>query len=88
MINLKINGIDVAVDRGTTLLEAAEGYRAREVNGAIGEASQFDLVWAWIRPSKLRFPESTEHTFKSPVSIASAIGSVRGPELPIQVVQP
>ncbi|AXI48939.1 FtsH protease activity modulator HflK [Sulfitobacter sp. SK012] len=27
-----------------TLLEAAEGYRAREVNGAIGEASQFEAV--------------------------------------------
>ncbi|MEH6740202.1 MAG: HflK protein, partial [Sulfitobacter sp.] len=26
------------------LLEAAEGYRAREVNGAIGEASRFEAV--------------------------------------------
>ncbi len=28
------------------LLEAAEGYRAREVNGAIGEASRFEAVLA------------------------------------------
>lgn len=38
----------VAEARGESakLLEAAEGYRAREVNGAIGEASRFEAVLA------------------------------------------
>ena len=41
-----------------------------------------------MRPSKLRLPESTAATTRSPVVTASAIGSGSGPELPMQVVQP
>src|SRR5918999_6085281 len=41
-----------------------------------------------MRPSKLRLPDSTETTARSCSSIASAIGSGRGPELPMHVVQP
>ncbi len=42
----------------------------------------------WMRPSKLRLPESTE-TAASPFSlIAAEISGASGPELPMQVVQP
>ena len=43
---------------------------------------------AWTRASKLRLPERTLATTRSwPVTSASSRGS-RGPELPMQVVQP
>ena len=42
----------------------------------------------WMRPSKLRFPDSTAHTARSPLSTASATPGRSGPELPMQVVQP
>src|SRR5271169_6525401 len=41
-----------------------------------------------MRPSKLRFPDSTETTARSPSPTALEIGSGSGPELPMQVVQP
>src|SRR5271168_525479 len=41
-----------------------------------------------MRPSKLRFPDSTETTARSPSPMASEIGSGSGPELPMQVVHP
>jgi hypothetical protein len=41
-----------------------------------------------MRASKLRFPESTEQTTSSPSVTAFEIGSDRGPEFPMQVVQP
>ena len=43
---------------------------------------------AWIRPSKLRLPDSTEQTDRLPSAIAADTGSGNGPELPIQVAQP
>ena len=42
----------------------------------------------WIRPSKLRFPDSTEHTARCPAPTASGTPGRSGPELPMQVVQP
>src|SRR5687767_15416411 len=41
-----------------------------------------------IRPSKLRFPESTEQATSPPLAMASEICCGSGPELPMQVVQP
>jgi hypothetical protein len=41
-----------------------------------------------MRPSKLRLPLSTDATIRSPLVMASAMGSGSGPELPMQVVQP
>jgi hypothetical protein len=41
-----------------------------------------------MRPSKLRLPESTEHTVSPSASIAAEISSGSGPEFPMQVVQP
>jgi hypothetical protein len=41
-----------------------------------------------MRPSKLRLPESTAAATRPFSSIAVAIGSASGPELPMQVVQP
>src|SRR5438477_11365540 len=41
-----------------------------------------------MRPSKLRFPDSTDTTARSASLTAVEIGSGRGPELPMQVVQP
>ena len=41
-----------------------------------------------MRPSKLRFPERTEQTTRSPSATAAEISSASGPELPMQVVQP
>src|SRR4030067_310395 len=41
-----------------------------------------------MRPSKFRFPERTETATRFPFRIPSAIGSGRGPEFPMQVVQP
>src|SRR4029079_4051184 len=41
-----------------------------------------------MRPSKLRFPDSTAHTVRSRSAIAREISSGSGPELPMQVVQP
>ena len=45
-------------------------------------------VSAWMRPSKLRLPESTEHTVRSLSWMAALISGASGPELPMQVVQP
>ena len=42
----------------------------------------------WIRPSKLRFPESTDTTDSSCSCTASERPLSNGPELPMQVVQP
>ena len=42
----------------------------------------------WMRPSKLRFPESTAETTSPFSSTARLTGSGSGPELPMQVVQP
>ncbi len=42
----------------------------------------------WIRPSKLRLPDSTAATASSLASMAPAMASSSGPELPMQVVQP
>jgi hypothetical protein len=42
----------------------------------------------WIRASKFRLPDSTEQTTSSPIRTAFEIGSGRGPELPMHVVQP
>jgi hypothetical protein len=41
-----------------------------------------------MRPSKLRFPESTDTTTRLPSLIAFETGSGSGPLLPMQVVQP
>src|SRR4051812_4623225 len=41
-----------------------------------------------MRPSKLRLPDSTLATTRSPASIASDTGWGGGPELPMHVVQP
>src|SRR5437588_7860129 len=41
-----------------------------------------------MRPSKLRFPDSTETTARSWSCTACEIASGRGPELPMHVVQP
>src|SRR5687768_10734932 len=41
-----------------------------------------------MRPSKLRFPESTDATTSLFSSMTFAIGSGSGPELPMHVVQP
>src|SRR4249920_162369 len=41
-----------------------------------------------MRPSKLRFPDSTEAATMSCSLIAAEISAGSGPELPIQVVQP
>jgi hypothetical protein len=41
-----------------------------------------------IRPSKLRFPDSTETTAMSLSFTASLIAGGSGPEFPMQVVQP
>src|SRR5215212_6667905 len=41
-----------------------------------------------MRPSKLRLPDSTETTARSPCSIAAETSSGSGPELPMHVVQP
>jgi hypothetical protein len=40
------------------------------------------------RPSKLRLPDSTEPTVRSPSLIALETSGRSGPELPMQVVQP
>jgi hypothetical protein len=42
----------------------------------------------WMRPSKLRLPDSTEHTERSASVIASEISGASGPEFPMHVVQP
>src|SRR5512134_1308225 len=41
-----------------------------------------------MRPSKLRLPDNTAATVSWPSSMALDTGSGRGPELPMQVVQP
>jgi hypothetical protein len=41
-----------------------------------------------MRASKLRLPESTAQTTRSPSPTASEIGSGSGPEFPMHVVQP
>ena len=43
---------------------------------------------ACTRPSKFRLPESTEQATRSPSATAWEICAGRGPEFPMQVVQP
>jgi hypothetical protein len=45
-------------------------------------------TWGFTRPSKLRLPLSTLATTRSCFLTVSATTSGRGPELPMQVVQP
>ena len=42
----------------------------------------------WMRPSKLRLPDSTDAHREVGRSIASEIAGSSGPELPMHVVQP
>ena len=53
-----------------------------------GEVRKFIWHSAWIRPSKLRLPDSTEHTVRSCSVTAALTAGISGPELPMQVVQP
>jgi len=53
-----------------------------------GEVRKFILVSGWIRPSKLRLPDSTEHTVKSCSFTAALTAGMSGPEFPMHVVQP
>ena len=53
-----------------------------------GDAKKFILTCGWMRPSKLRLPESTEQATTSLFCSAVAISSGNGPELPMHVVQP
>src|SRR5271167_1324098 len=53
-----------------------------------GEARKFIFISGCTRPSKLRLPDSTEHAMTSAALTASEISGLRGPELPMQVVQP
>src|SRR5436305_488145 len=53
-----------------------------------GEARYDARASGWIRPSKLRLPDSTAATTRSLSSTAFAIGSSSGPLLPMHVVQP
>ena len=46
------------------------------------------VVWGWMRPSKLRLPDSTAQTARSPPMTAADTAGMSGPELPMQVVQP
>ena len=42
----------------------------------------------WMRPSKLRLPESTEHTERSLSLMTWEISGSSGPEFPMHVVHP
>src|SRR5438093_13219138 len=53
-----------------------------------GEARNDIRTWGWMRPSKLRLPDSTATTDRSFSSIAAATSGDSGPELPMHVVQP
>ena len=75
----------------------AEGLGLRIPVGRAGERVGDDqrrrgqpVAWicALMRPSKLRLPESTEQTTRSPSLTASETSGGSGPELPMQVVQP
>ena len=53
-----------------------------------GEARKFIFTSGCTRPSKLRLPDSTEVAITSPCFTAAEISGLRGPELPMQVMQP
>ena len=53
-----------------------------------GDIRKFILVCAWMRPSKLRLPDSTALTLRSCSLTASLTCGMSGPELPMQVVHP
>ncbi len=53
-----------------------------------GDIRKFALMFWCTRASKLRLPERTLAATKSFFTTASSIGAARGPELPMQVVQP
>ena len=46
------------------------------------------MTLGWMRPSKLRLPDSTEAATMPWSLIVAASDSSIGPELPMQVVQP
>src|SRR5690554_2383419 len=54
----------------------------------MGDIRKFIFTCGCTLASKFLFPESTEATTISPLSTASAIAVGRGPEFPIQEVQP
>ncbi len=53
-----------------------------------GEARYDARTCGWMRPSKLRLPDRTATTARSPASTAFATSSGSGPEFPMQVVHP
>jgi hypothetical protein len=53
-----------------------------------GDIRKLARTSEWIRPSKLRLPESTEATTRPRRCTASEISAGSGPELPMHVVQP
>ena len=53
-----------------------------------GEARKLALTSWWTLPSKFLFQDNTEQTVKLFVFISLEIHSSKGPEFPIQVVQP
>ncbi|MEC5170951.1 hypothetical protein RCH11_003451 [Glaciihabitans sp. GrIS 2.15] len=53
-----------------------------------GEARKFIFTSEWMRPSKFRFPDSTDATVRSFWVTAALTAGMSGPELPMQVVQP
>jgi hypothetical protein len=55
---------------------------------SMGDARKLDLMFWWMRASKLRFPESTAATFRSFSLITFSMSGCSGPLLPMQVVQP
>ncbi len=53
-----------------------------------GEARKFIFTSGWMRPSKLRLPDSTDATLRFRSVTASLTSGMSGPELPMHVVQP
>ncbi len=77
-----------ALAKGSVVMSTSRLPASAYATTSGGEARKFILISGCTRPSKFRLPESTEQAIRSPALTASEMAGLRGPELPMHVVQP
>src|SRR5690606_30361745 len=74
--------------RGSLMRSISTRPTSAYATTSMGDIKKFIFTCGCTLASKFRFPESTEQTTSSFSSTALAIAGGKGPELPIQEVQP
>src|SRR6202161_29631 len=78
-MSLRYTGLPfLSLPRGSVVMSISRFPASAYATTSGGEARKFILISGCTRPSKLRFPESTEHATTSPVLTASDMAGVGG----------